>query len=349
MNSFKVNYITTLPKEGNAPSVTISGDIQKQYKVEFHQRDVGLISSGYCMTNQTIICNVRQWYTDWEIIVTDEDNKVVFIDKFNPNNQVVFIKIDAYALGDNIAWMPYVEMFREKHNCKVICSTFHNDLFIETYPKIMFVKPNTAIENVYAQYYIGAASDGNSIYSPVNSKAVNLQMVASSVLGLTFAELRPNLVHPFNKSKRIFGQKYVTLSEFGSAENKSWKATDGWQKIVDYLNAAGFTVVVISKEPTNLRNVINHTGNYALKERIYEMYHAEFHLGVSSGLSWLAWALGKHVVMISDVTPKWHEFQSDVSRVCANDLTMVDYDAEGVSNPEEVIGKLAELIVSRYL
>ena len=79
------------------------------------------------------------------------------------------------------------------------------------------------------------------------------------------------------------------------------------------------------------------------------MYHAEFHLGVSSGLSWLAWALGKHCVMISDVTPKWHEFQSDVSRVCANDLAMVDYDVEGVSTAEEVIGKLAELIVSRYL
>ena len=82
---------------------------------------------------------------------------------------------------------------------------------------------------------------------------------------------------------------------------------------------------------------------------MYEIYHAEFHLGVSSGLSWLAWAMGKHVVMISDVTPKWHEFQTDVSRLCANNLDRVDYEAENVSTPEEVIGKLAELIVSRYL
>ncbi len=349
MNSFKVNYVTTLPKEGNAPSVTITGDIQQTYRVEFHECALGPISTGYCMTNQTIVCNARQWYTNWEIFIFNEKNEGSCVDKFNPRNQVIFIKIDAYALGDNIAWMPYIEMFRKKHNAKVICSTFYNDLFIETYPNIMFVKPNTVIENVYAQYYVGASSDGNMIYSPVNSKEVNLQMVASSILGLEFAELRPNLVHPFKKSKRIFGQKYVTLSEFGSAENKSWKATDGWQKIVDYLNAVGFTVVVISKEPTKLRNVIDHTGNYNLNERIYEMYHAEFHLGVSSGLSWLAWAIGKHVVMVSDVTPKWHEFQSDVTRVCANDLTMVDYDAEGVSTPEEVIGKLAELIVSRYL
>jgi autotransporter strand-loop-strand O-heptosyltransferase len=348
MNSFKVNYVTTLPKEGNAPSVAISGDIQRTYRVEFHERGVGMISSGHCMTNQTIICSSKQWYTNWEIFVIDENEKVVFIDKFNPSNQVIFIKIDAYALGDNIAWMPYVEMFREKHNCKVICSTFYNDLFVETYPKIMFVKPNTVIDNVYAQYYVGASED-NLTYSPVNSKEVNLQMVASSILGLEFAELRPRLKHNFENSKRIFGQKYVTLSEFGSGENKSWKANDGWQKIVDYLNMVGLTVVVISKEPTQLKNVINHTGNYSLFDRMYEMYHAEFHLGVSSGLSWLAWAMGKHVVMVSDVTPKSHEFQTDVSRLCANELTKVDYDAEGVTNPEEVVGKLAELIVSRYL
>ena len=349
MNSFKVNYVTTLPKEGNAPSVAITGDIQKTYKVEFYERGVGLISSGYCMTNQTIICNAKQWYANWEIFVLDEDGTIAFTDKFNPENQVVFVKIDAYALGDNIAWLPYVEWFRRERNCKVICSTFYNDLFVETYPEIMFVKPNTVINNVYVQYYVGASDDNNIIYSPVNSKEVNLQMVASSVLGLPFEEIRPELHHNFAKSKRIFGQKYVTLSEFGSAENKSWKANDGWQKIVDYLNMAGLTVVVISKEPTTLKNVINHTGNYDLKDRMYEIYHAEFHLGVSSGLSWLAWAMGKHVVMISDVTPKWHEFQFDVTRVCANDLDKVNYAAEGVSTPEEVIGKLAEFIVSRYL
>lgn len=348
MNSFKVNYVTTLPKEGNAPSVTISGDIQKKYKVEFHEFGVGLISSGYCMTNQTIICSVKQWYANWEIFVLDENDVIVFNDKFNPENQVVFIKIDAYALGDNIAWLPYIEWFRIERKCKVICSSFYNDLFVEVYPEIMFVKPNTVIDNVYAQYYIGA-SDDNKKYSPVNAKEVKLQNIASSVLGLPFKELRPELYHKFTNTKRIFGQKFVTLSEFGSGENKSWKAKDGWQKIVDYLNMIGLTVVVISKEPTNLKNVIDRSGNYALKERMFDIYHGEFHLGVSSGLSWLAWAMGKHVVMISDVTPKWHEFENDVTRLCANDLDVVDYDAKSVSTPEEVIGKLAELIVSRYL
>jgi autotransporter strand-loop-strand O-heptosyltransferase len=349
MNSFKVSYVTTLPKEGNAPRLTITGDVQKTYKVAFYERGVGMISSGECKTNQTIICNSRQWYTNWEIIVVDENETVVFTDKFDVENQVVFIKIDAYALGDNIAWIPYVEWFRRERKCKVICSTFYNDLFVDTYPQIMFVKPNTAIENVYAQYYVGASIDDNKVYSPVNSKEVNLQMVASSILGLPFEELRPELYHNFDKTSRIFGQKYVTLSEFGSGVNKSWKAQDGWQKVVDYLNQLGFMVVVISKEPTDLKNIIDRTGDYPLSMRMYDMYHSEFHLGVSSGLSWLAWAMGKHVVMISDVTPAWHEFQSDVTRLCSNDLSFVDYDAEGVTEVEEVIKKLGELAVSRYL
>lgn len=349
MNSFKVNYVTTLPKEGNAPRLTISGDIQKTYKVGFFERGVGLVSSGECKTNQTIICNSRQWYTNWEIIVVDENEALVFTDRFDVENQVVFIKIDGYALGDNIAWMPYVEWFRRERNCKVICSTFYNELFVETYPEIMFVKPNTVIENVYAQYYIGASNDNNKTYSPVNSKEVNLQMVASSILGLPFEELRPQLHHSFEETSRIFGQKYVTLSEFGSGVNKSWKEQDGWQYVVDYLNQIGFMVVVISKEPTKLKNVIDRTGDYPLAMRMYDMYHSEFHLGVSSGLSWLAWAMGKHVVMISDVTPQWHEFQSDVTRLCYNDLDFVDYEIEGFTGKEEVIKKLGELVVSRYL
>jgi autotransporter strand-loop-strand O-heptosyltransferase len=338
MNSFKVNYVTTLPKEGNAPRVTINGDAPHKYSVKFYDKNIGLISSGYCETNQTIIAKTKQWYTEWVIVVEDSNGLLVFVDNFNPINKVVFIKIDAYALGDNIAWIPYVEEFRKKHDCTVICSTFHNNLFVDVYPNIVFVKPNTEIENVYAQYYIGACDDDNPYYAPIKSREWPLQMVAADILGLPRQELRPDLTLKYNKVN--ITKKYVTLSEFGSAENKSWKAENGWQKVVDFLVGKGYDVVVISKEPSNLKNVINMTGNIDLTYRIHDIMNAEFHLGVSSGLSWLAWSLGKHVVMISDVTPKWHEFQSNITRFCANDLASVNYEAEGQTIVEDVILKL---------
>jgi autotransporter strand-loop-strand O-heptosyltransferase len=45
------------------------------------------------------------------------------------------------------------------------------------------------------------------------------------------------------------------------------------------------------------------------------IHHSEFFIGLSSGLSWLAWALEKHVVMISNFTEENHEFTSNTTRI----------------------------------
>lgn len=351
MNSFKVSYVTTLPKEGNAPRVTITGTEIKTYKVMFYEtlndfHDRRLISSGECVTNQTIIANAKQWFTPWFIQILDEENSVVFRDVFNPTNEVVFIKLDAYALGDTLAWIPYVEVFRLAHNCKVICSTFHNNLLIDAYPSIMFINPNTRIENIYAQYYIGATNEDNIYYSPIKVNEHPLQDVAILILGLNCCEIRPDLTPKYSHIPSRMNEKYVTLSEYGSTDNKHWKAENGWQMVVNYLNDNGYKVLVISKEPTKLTGIIDLTGNVSLDDRAVDIMHADFHLGVSSGLSWLAWSLGTHVVMISDVTPNWHEFQTNITRLNANDLKAVNYLAEGQTTTEEVIKKLGVLIVS---
>jgi len=344
--SFNVSYVTTLPKEGNAPRVTITGKEDEVFRVEFHESTndgFKLVSSGVCRTNQTIIAKTKQWYTSWAIRVVDDCGNKVYSDCFDPQGKVIFIKIDAYALGDTIAWIPYVEMFRQKHNCRVICSTFHNDILIQAYPDIMFAKPNTQIENVYAQYYIGASNDNNSLYSPIKVNEHPLQDVAARILGLQPMEIRPLLEHQIMfKPSRIEGE-YVTLSEFGSAEAKHWKGD--WQKVVNYFIEKGIEVVVISKEKTSLTGVINKSGDLPLIDRMVDLKHAKMHLGVSSGLSWLAWSLGTHVVMISDVTPNFHEFQSGITRLNANKLDTVNYLAEGQTSLEEVLIKLDDLIV----
>lgn len=351
-NSFKVSYVTTLPKEGNAPRVTITGNMPQKYIVEFYEfvpEGMKLVSSGYCNVNQTILAKVKQWFTQWVIIVKDETGTKVFSDVFTLEREVVFIKVDAWALGDTIAWMPYVEEFRKEHFCKVICSTFHNNLLVDAYPEIMFVKPNTVIENIYTQYYIGASNEDNPYYTPIKVDENPLQMVASSILGLEYVERRPSLISKYRHIGSRMKDKYVTLSEYGSTPNKHWKAEDGWQKVVDFLITKGLRVLVISKEKTQLKNVIDLSGEISLDNRVVDIMHAEFHLGVSSGLSWLAWALGKHVVMISDVTPNWHEFHTDNTRINANDLEVINYLPEGQTEPKIVLEKLEELVGSRYL
>lgn len=352
MNEIKVSYVTTLPKKGNAPRIEIKGIDAQKYKILFYEKinnteEYKLYVSGYCETNQIFIGPSKQWFTNWFIVVRDINNNLLFSNEFNVKNKIIYIKMDAYALGDSIAWIPYIEKFRTINECTVICSTFHNNLFVDSYPNIIFVKPNSIIENTYAQYYIGADNSDNILYAPIKVNNFPLQMVASSILGLPWQELKPDLTSLCKHSKRKIPSKYVTLSEFGSSDKKHWKYENGWQIIVNYLNSIGYKVVVISKEKTNLNNIIDLSGDYPLKERIIDIYYADYHIGVSSGLSWLAWSLNTHVFMISDVTPVWHEFKSNITRISANkNLVSVKYtyDNMDITTPDDVILELNKVM-----
>ncbi len=341
----KVSYVSTLPLEGNSPSVIIIEDDLKEYYVEFIDNTTNeVITKSRFKSNQYVYGN-RQWFTNWLIKVYDDKNVLIHTDIFNLKDKTAFIKIDGLALGDNLAWVPYVEEFRKKHNCNVICSTFFNELFVDVYSNILFVKPNTQIENVYAQYYIGANSTDNKKYSPSNSTKVPLQKVSSDILGLEFNEVVPNLIHKYFQVKRKYNEKYVCISEHGSHPTKEWKSGKiGWQNVVDYLNTKGYKVLVISKEPTTLDNVINLTGNIPLKERMNDLYFAEFFIGVSSGLSWLSWAVGTPVVMISDCTPNWHEFKTKMTRIGGENLDSVNYDVIDNTSHTTVINVINGLI-----
>lgn len=345
MDTFEFNYKTTLPKIGNAPCVKIKGDGDNEYDVLFYvntPNENKLLKITKCRTNQTIYAELAQWFVNWYIEIR-LNGKLITSDKFDPKNKVVFIKIDGHALGDNISWIPYVEEFRKFYNCKVICSTFFNDLFKDVYKEILFVKPNTNIENVYSQYYIGAGYDGNIIYSPIMVNKSSLQYVAISILNLPPIEIRP----PLEKLlvKRNNHKKYVCISEYASDPKKMWKYDNGWQVVVDFLNSIGYQVVVISKEETNLQNVIDLTGDQSLFDRAQTLYNAEFFIGTSSGLSWLAWAVNTHVFMISDVTHKEHEFRTNITRITANpDLREINYEVENITKPEIVIENIKQFL-----
>ena len=339
--SFKVSYMTYLPREANAPRLTIIGHEPKTYLVKFINNDNNqVLSSGYCQNNGTIVAGVTQVFINWRIEVYDIQ-KLIFVDFFNPVGKNVFIKIDSYALGDTIAWMPYLQIFKQKYNCNLICSTFHNYLFLDAYPEFLFVQPNTAIENVYAQYYIGAAYDNNPKYCYLNASNVPLQKIASSILNLEHQEVKPKLNPWYYNLLPRFSDKYITLSEFGSAPKKDWQGS--WQAVVDFFNDKGYQVLVISKEKTELQNIIDLSGDYPLQERINDILHARYHFGVSSGLSWLAWALNTEVFMISDVTPFSHEFTSNVIRVGNPNLLTVDYNSTERTSTDMVLEKLKNL------
>jgi autotransporter strand-loop-strand O-heptosyltransferase len=88
----------------------------------------------------------------------------------------------------------------------------------------------------------------------------------------------------------------------------SGDSPNGWREIVRFLKDAGYRVVCIDLKPTHgtglIRNHIpngakDETGDRPLLERARWLKNAELHVGLSSGLSWLAWAVGTPVIMIS--------------------------------------------------
>ena len=61
-------------------------------------------------------------------------------------------------------------------------------------------------------------------------------------------------------------------------------------------------------------NVINKTTS-PLDEVISVIDKADFHLGISSGLSWIAWALSTPVVLVSSFTKPYCEFTTNCTRI----------------------------------
>ena len=343
MEKLEVSYVPHLPLQGHCPRVFVHGEPNKKYVVKFYDGSGEKVWTQETQNNTTII-GERQWYTNWRITL-ESGGKIIDEDIFNLKNKTVFIKIDGYALGDNLAWIPYVEEFRKKHNCQVICSSFFNQLFAPSYPHILFVKPNIDIDNIYAQYFIGAGKEGHNIkYSPTSTKEIPLQKTACDILGLKYQEVRPKVVKPNFGGPSIKG-KYVTISEFASADFKMWNGN--WQTIVNHLKSLGYKVVVISKEPTSLTGIIDKTGDLRYIDRINDLTYAEFHIGVSSALSWLSWATGTHVFMISDFTPPSHEFQSGVTRLYDPKFkksVVVNFKPKHQISTEKVISKINEYL-----
>jgi autotransporter strand-loop-strand O-heptosyltransferase len=156
-------------------------------------------------------------------------------------------------------------------------------------------------------------------------------------LNLEYKELIPKIKNnlPTKLDKK---RKYVCISIQSTSQMKYW--TDGgWYKTTEYLKKLGYDVLVIDKyesfgisDKMNYipQNAINETGDISLDYRIQQIKDCEFFIGLSSGLSWLAFALDKKVILISGCTNEDNEFKHNCYRVinknvchgCLNDETI---------------------------
>jgi len=330
----------------NGAFLEISGDTSELFVVKFIDKQTDtVLHTDTLMSGYWTRTNI-EYYVDWLVTVHTLDGILVYEHSMNLEDELVLVNITSMSLGDVISWIPYCEEFRKKHNCKLIVKSSVSDLFSSSYPEIIWVKPDDIIEYsdlIYSTYtiFVGIDSDThksgikklNNFYSkktpikfidnltffnrsihPEHPLLIPLQKISANILGIDFKEIRP-VINQINNERPI-EKKYVCISEFASANGmKVWQNQIGWKTIVDELKNMGYEVVSISKEKTELKNVIKQNGNRPLSERVWYLQHCEFFIGMSSGLSWLAWASGAKVVLISGHSKKWLEFSENCLRI----------------------------------
>jgi len=209
----------------------------------------------------------------------------------------ILINIVSNSLGDTIACTPYVSEYQKLNGVEIIQSV--NDPFIflleNSYPNIKFVGRNESI---------------------------------------TYDE-RFDLEYVFNKSIQsgyADKNKYITIGVHSTCQVKYWNHSDGlksqiesknWNELSSILRKRGYTPVTLEKDEmygvppfyNGIPSKSNKQIGKTLLEAVNIINHSEFYIGLSSGLSWVAHALGKKVVMISNFTEDWNEF----------DLSLNDY------------------------
>ena len=260
----------------------------------------------------------RKYFTNW-LIEVHRNGKLDFKHEFNAKGRRILISFDTKSLGDTLAWIPYMLEFKKKHDCILMVSTFWNRLFEpqKQYADLKFIYPGEVVHDLYASYSVGCFDDDIS-KNKNHWRSVPLQQVCTDFLGLEYKEIVPSMDLQTNRGRKI-KEKYVCISEFSTFQNKFWNYKGGWQEIVDYLNDLGYKVVVISKETTKLKNIIDRT-NRSMHSTISTIRHCEFYMGVSAGPTWLAWTLNKPTILISGFSAKWGEYQHKIERVINEDV-----------------------------
>jgi len=232
----------------------------------------------------------------------------------------VLVEVLSNSIGDTIAAIPYIEVYKNDnpdHLVFVETSGLLNKYLAPSYPTLNFVKRGEVKE--YDQK-IDLDYDFNR----------NMIKGYARQMGYEGAHyIRPRIT-PNVKERPIKG-KYVTIGIHSTAQLKYWNHPEGlakqpespyWNELCGMIRKAGYTPVIAERDqifgipphfngPPKKANAktlnIEDTMNY--------MVHSEFYIGLSSGLSWLAHALGKPVAMISNFSEDWHEM----------DLSLPDY------------------------
>lgn len=304
--------------------VEITGDVDEEYLVEFiDTRTNERVHHARIRTNHWVR-TARQYFTPWRInVFRVKDRRLVFTHTYDGRGKRVYVAFESKALGDTLAWFQTLEAFRRRHGCELVCSTFMNRLFRDQYPDIRFVEPGDTVHNLYAMYRVGWFYQPGGVVDaqrhPRNFREQSLGETAADILGIPYQPDKPRVASTGGAPP--FEDKYVCIAVHSTAQAKYWNNPTGWAEVVIHLLRRGYRVVLLSAEG------MQYMGNHApagvtpmppgdLVSVADCLRHASLFVGIGSGLSWLAWAVGCKTCVISGFSYPYTE-APDMIRVSA--------------------------------
>jgi autotransporter strand-loop-strand O-heptosyltransferase len=262
----------------------------------------------------------KRYYVRFRVEVWCQD-EIVLSHDYSAKDRRVLIQFPVGTLGDTMGWFPYAIKFKEQHGCRLTCAMGEKliGLFRDAYPDIDFVThEQVEAEDFYATYSIGLFFDDKDfVFQPSDFRQVGLHRTAGYILGVDPTESPPRIAIP--NDARPIAEPYVCIATQSTTQSKYWNNPAGWRELVSFLKEAGYRVICIDQKPTHGHELVwNHlphgceddTGDKPLVDRARLLKHAAFFVGLSSGLSWLAWAVGTPIVMISGFTHPTNEFHT---------------------------------------
>jgi autotransporter strand-loop-strand O-heptosyltransferase len=285
-----------------------------------------------------MIASAKKWFFRGRIEVFDGD--ISILDHgYDADSQEILIRFHIGTLGDILAWFPYAAEFAQRHRCKLTCCLSEQliPLFRSAYPQIRFITPQTVDDRRYYATYkmMMFFGDTQRDWNTSEGRWLSLQGNAAHLLGIEARELQPHLVLP--DESRPIEEPYACIATQATGQAKYWNNPDGWEQTIAFLKSRGLRVICIDRNRTETRGLVSNTmpagaedqtGDRPLVERARWLRHASVFVGLSSGLSWLAWAVGTPVVLISGFTHPTNEFYTPyrvinwhVCNSCWNDDT----------------------------
>jgi autotransporter strand-loop-strand O-heptosyltransferase len=249
----------------------------------------------------------------------------VFSHEYDARGKEVLIHFPVGTLGDTMGWFSYANRFAEVYGARVTCamSGLIIPLLKGAYPHLRLVTHEQVAEQklsdtAYATYCLGLFFDDiASEWQPTDFRHVGLHRTAGYILGVDPTEEVPRLALP--DESRPIDEPYVCIAVQASTHCKHWTNPHGWREVTAFLSGRGFRVICIDQKAVNGQGIVwntiphgveDETGDRPLAERARWLRHCTAFVGLSSGLSWLAWAAGCPVVMVSGFTHPNNEFDT---------------------------------------